>query len=124
MRIFLIEFILVLVTGVGVVLVKLYSDGFGVVKGLANSVETDPLIIYPFAISFTITLAIRVLQYFYGWKLINFKNHLNFLEEVFDGIGSGLLSIYRFMIGIAISVPIVWFFVERKEFRWTLSAPR
>lgn len=115
-KIVIIEGILVLITGVVLVFIKLAGGGSKAVGNLIYSVETDPYVVYPLFLFLGLSVLIRAIRKNFGVSVYGIKSHMQFAEEVFEGVGAGLLSIYRLAVGVAISVPLIWYFLENDTF--------
>ncbi|MDY6977493.1 MAG: hypothetical protein SVW51_15030 [Pseudomonadota bacterium] len=115
-KVVIIEGILVLITGVALVFIKLASGGSKAVGDIVHSVETDPYVVYPLFIFLGLSVLIRAIRKNFGVSVYRIKSHMQFVEEVFEGVGAGLLSIYRLAVGVAISVPPIWYFLENDTF--------
>lgn len=50
-------------------------------------------------------------------KTQNIKTFVMFLESIFSQVGNGLQGIFRISTGIAIALPVIWFFIERATFQ-------
>lgn len=116
--IILIEVILVMITGVLVTLVKYFEGGLEAVIHMANGVESSSLVIYVLGISIGISITTRLVRQKHFEKFKACQNKLQFVEKVFDGVGSGLLGLYRLISGITITVPFIWFFTAYDSFEW------
>ncbi|EKE82941.1 hypothetical protein [Idiomarina xiamenensis] len=115
-KVVLIETILVMITGVLLTLVRYSENGMISVNSMAKGVETNSTVIYTLLAFLGLAIVSRWIRRTYGNRVYHFRDNMLFAEEVFEGVGSGLLGIYRLMSGIAITVPFIWYFAERDTF--------
>jgi di/tricarboxylate transporter len=114
----LIEAILVLLTGVALTILKYFEGGMDSVNELAGAVETNGVVIYSSLLFLALAVISRHTRKNYGINVYHHKENMKFAEEVFEGIGSGLLSIYRLIVGILITVPFLWRISEPATFKY------
>jgi hypothetical protein len=115
-KLVLIETILVMVTGVLLTLVRYSENGMASLNSMAKGVETSSTVIYTLLAFLGLAIVSRWIRRAYGHRVYHFKDNMLFAEEVFEGIGSGLLGIYRLISGITITVPFIWYFAESDTF--------
>ncbi|KZN68259.1 hypothetical protein N473_07485 [Pseudoalteromonas luteoviolacea CPMOR-1] len=113
-----IETILVIITGVLLTLVRYSEGGINSINKMAEGVETNPMVIYMLFALLGLAIISRLLRKFYGINTYNYNAKMQFVEEVCEGVGSGLLGIYRLISGMAITVPFIWYFTDRDAFLW------
>lgn len=114
----LIEAILVLLTGVALTILKYIEGGMASVNELAGAVEDSGVVIYSLLLFLALAFISRKTRKNYGINVYHHRESMKFAEEVFEGVGSGLLSIYRLIVGILITVPFLWFITEPATFKF------
>lgn len=114
----LIEAILVLLTGVALTILKYFEGGMASVNELADAVETNGIVIYSLFLLLVLAFISRKTRKNYGINVYHHKESMKFAEEIFEGVGSGLLGIYRLIVGILITVPFLWFITEPATFKF------
>lgn len=113
-----IETILVIITGVLLTLMRYSEGGINSINKMAEGIETNPTVIYMLFALLGLAIISRLLRKFYGINTYNYNAKMQFVEEVCEGVGSGLLGIYRLISGMAITVPFIWYFTDRDAFLW------
>ncbi len=114
----LIESILVLITGVAITLLKLLEGGMSSVNDMAKGIETNSLVIYGLFAFLSLAIVSRLIRKYFGVSVYHFKEKMQFTEEVLEGVGAGLLGIYRLICGMALTVPFILFFSNEDAFDW------
>jgi hypothetical protein len=118
-KILLIESILVMITGIALTLFKLREGGMESVIEMAKGVENNSVVIFGLFAFLLLAIIFRLIRKNFGVSVYNFKEKMQFAEEVLEGVGSGLLGIYRLICGITVVVPFIWYFTAQESFDWT-----
>lgn len=115
-KVAIIEIILVMITGVLLTLVRFSEGGINSINKMAEGVENNSTVIYVLLAFLVLAIASRLIRKFFGITVYNHKEKMQVAEDVFEGVGSGLLGIYRLISGIAITVPFIWCFTDQDSF--------
>lgn len=107
-----------MITGVSLTLLELYEGSIGSVVKMANEIEDNPVVIFGLFAFLSLAIISRLARKYFGISVYNFKEKMQFAEEVLEGVGSGLLGIYRLICGITLVVPFIWYFTAQDSFDW------
>lgn len=111
------ELIICIILGTAPLIISWYHGGQSAITAMIKSLQTTGFVLNYALVLFLFYFAVVIVRRLILMKTQNIKSFVMFLESIFSQVGNGLQGIFRISTGIAIALPVIWFFIERATFQ-------